>query len=55
MRALVKPSTEPYDEVMPESSWGAWTLEHLDYYTEFYGYTLIENYEPPESVNVEME
>ena len=47
MRALVKPSTEPYDEVIPESEWSPWMVAHLNYYTDYYGYTLIENYEPP--------
>ena len=46
-RALVKPATEPYDGVMPESEWSSWTAAHLNYYTDYYGYTLIENYEPP--------
>lgn len=47
MKALVKPASEPYDEIMPESSWGTWTRNNLDYYTDYYGYTIIENYEPP--------
>ena len=47
MKALVKPSTEPYDEVIPETDWGTWTRNHIEYYTEYYGYTLIEDYEPP--------
>ena len=50
-RALVKihtPETIPptYDEIMLESNWGEWTKNNLVYYTEYYGYTLIENYEP---------
>ena len=46
MKALVKPSSEPYDEVILETDWGMWTRNHISYYTDFYGYTLIENYEP---------
>ena len=33
---------------MPESEWGTWTRNNLEYFTECYGYTLIENYVPPE-------
>lgn len=46
-KALVKPATEPYDIIIPESSWDDWTVAHLNYYTKYYGYTLIEDYEPP--------
>lgn len=46
MRALVKPSTEPYVDVMPEDSWGRWIRNHLDEMIAG-GWTLIENYEPP--------
>lgn len=46
-RALVKPEEEPYDEAIPESVWDPWTVAHLNYYTDYYGYTLIEGYEPP--------
>ena len=46
MKALVKPSTEPYNDVMIETEWGEWTATHLEYYTDVYGYTLIENYDP---------
>lgn len=45
-RALVKPAIEPYAEIIPESQWGTWTKNNLNYYTDYYGYTLIENYEP---------
>lgn len=46
MRALVKPSTEPYTDVMPEDTWGRWIRNHLDDMIAA-GWTLIENYEPP--------
>ena len=46
MKALVKPATKPYDEVILESEWGEWTKNNLNYYTDYYGYTLIDNYEP---------
>lgn len=53
MRALVKPSIEPYTEIYPESEWGTWTKNNLDIYTECYGYILIENYEPtPEPITL---
>ena len=45
-RALVKPASEPYTEVIIESEMGEWTKNNLNYYTDYYGYTLIENYEP---------
>ena len=47
MKALVKPATEPYVEVIPEDQWTPWVENHLNYYTDYYGYTLIENYVPP--------
>ena len=47
MRALVKPSEEPYTEVLAESEWGRWIRSHLDEMAEA-GWTLIENYVPPE-------
>ena len=46
MKVLVKPSREPYDKVIIESEWGTWTRNNLNYYTDCYGYTLIENYIP---------
>ena len=45
MKALVKPSTEPYEQVIPETSWGSWIRNHLEKYISM-GWTLIENYEP---------
>lgn len=45
MRALVKPATEPYKEIIPESSWGKWITAHLDKYISM-GWTIIENYQP---------
>lgn len=53
-KALVKPATEPYDEILPESNWGTWTKNNLNYYTEYYGYTLIENYEPSSNDDIDM-
>lgn len=47
MRALVKPSTEPYDEIMTENTWGRWIRNHLDEMVAA-GWTLIEEYIPPE-------
>ena len=46
MKALVKPSIEPYDEIITDNEWGKWTRDHISYYTDYYGYTLIENYTP---------
>jgi hypothetical protein len=46
MRALVKPSEEPYEEIMLESSWGRWIRSHLPAMIEA-GWTLIEEYIPP--------
>jgi len=48
LRALVKGEAPDYDEVIPENMWGDWTRANLNYYTECYGYTLIEEYIPPE-------
>lgn len=47
MKALVKPSTEPYDEIMAEDSWGRWIRNHISDMIEA-GWTLIEDYDPPE-------
>ena len=47
IRALIKGQAPNYDEVYPETEWGTWTRNHLNYYTNYYGYTLINNYEPP--------
>lgn len=46
MKALVKPATEPYEQVISESSWGDWIKTHLERYLKM-GWTLVENYEPP--------
>lgn len=45
MKALVKPATEPYEQIIPETSWGSWISSHLEKYISM-GWTLIENYEP---------
>ena len=47
MKALVRPSTEPYDKVIPESSWGDWIRSNIETYIEL-GWTLIEDWNPPE-------
>jgi hypothetical protein len=47
MKALVKPATEPYKDAIPENAWTPWIEAHMSYYTEYYGYMLIENYVPP--------
>ena len=50
MRALVRPSTEPYTNIIPETSWGDWIRSNIDTYIEL-GWTLITDYEPePEPV-----
>lgn len=52
MKALVKPNIEPYSEIISEDKWGTWTRNNLNYYTDCYGYTLIDNYEPgPEIIS----
>lgn len=45
MRALVKPDSEPYSEVMTENTWGRWTRNHLGEMVAA-GWTLVENYIP---------
>ena len=44
-------------EIWVESNWTKWVYEHLDWLTTSRpngdGYTLIDNYEPPESDNHE--
>lgn len=52
MKALVKPSEEPYDEIIPETMWNPWMKKNINYYTDYYGYTLIENYEPTEELPI---
>ena len=47
MKALVKPSTEPYTDVMTEDTWGRWIRNHIPQMIEA-GWTLIEEYIPPE-------
>ena len=47
MKALVKPSTEPYANIIPETSWGDWIRSNINTYMEL-GWTLITDYEPPE-------
>jgi len=41
MKALVKPAIEPYEQIIPETSWGKWIRSHIDTYIEL-GWTLIE-------------
>ena len=47
MRALIRNA-----EILPESSWSEWTVDHLDWLTtprpDGDGYELVEDYEPPE-------
>lgn len=44
-KALVKPASEPYRQIIPESSWGTWIRAHIEKYIAM-GWTLIKNYEP---------
>ena len=45
MKALVKPSTKPYSEIMIENSWGRWIRNHVQDMINA-GWTLIEDYTP---------
>lgn len=47
MKALVKPDHEPYEQMIPENSWGDWIRNRLDWYLSK-GWTIIEDYNPPE-------
>ena len=45
MLALVRPSHEPYADIIPENTWGFWIRSHIEKYIQM-GWTLIEDYEP---------
>jgi hypothetical protein len=48
MRALIRVYDDGVREVYPEPEWTTWTKNNLDREIAINGWTLIENYEPPE-------